>query len=203
MKHKLAVNAGGSRAARKDILAGANLAQTLQLPAELTRFQLVQAAFDYAKRIHAKHTRDDGSPYIHHPLRVCLILYNEFQVRDENALAAAILHDTMEMSDATSAQLARDFNPRVAGMVNILSKTTASSEEAYYRRIKEADSDTQKIKFADRLDNMRDLPTSPSKKKRASYIEETKRIFLPWARSFDARIYDLLQGAIERAEATI
>lgn len=192
-----------SKTSRRVILLGANLAQELKLPNGLKQFQLVQAAVDCAKKVHASHTRDDGSPYIHHPFRVCLILYNEFHVRDENVFAAAILHDSVEMSNTTIEQLARDFNPVVAEMVNILSKTTASSDEEYYRRLQQANPDTQKIKFADRLDNIRDLPTSPSRKKRVSYIKETKRIFVPWARSFDAYIHGLLQDALKRAEATV
>ena len=54
---------------------------------------LLKKAEDFAKEIHKNQKRDDGSPYIKHPLEVKKILEKEFQVNDWEVLAASLLHD--------------------------------------------------------------------------------------------------------------
>ena len=73
-----------------------------------------------------KHTRQrrknsDASPYINHPLAVIDILGNIGQIQDVGILTAAVLHDTLEDTDATYETLTRLFGPRIADLVQEVS----------------------------------------------------------------------------------
>jgi len=178
----------------------------MDLPEKLQKSKLVTTAFEFSQNVHAGQKRDNGEDYITHPYRVCISLSEEFEVEDENLLAAGLLHDVIEDSDASHEQLSKIFNEKVARMVDVVTKKKNPDDpkwkEKYYEEIQNADQQTQLLKFVDRLDNIRDLALCPSKEKQIRYLKETKEIFLPWANKFDKKVYEKLVHEIEKIEGS-
>lgn len=164
---------------------------------------LVGKAYDFAMGVHAGHERDNGDPYFLHPCRVALILLREFGINDAALIAAALLHDVLEMSDVTREELVRDFGETTAALVDSVSKPgqrTPGWEERYYSGIKAAGHDAQLLKFADRLDNIRDLRNA-TEEKRERYLKATKERFLPWMKEVDQEFHQKLSYEIKKLEA--
>lgn len=132
-------------------------------------------ALTLAEETHAKQTRrptkenpTQAAPYIVHPMRVALIITEELELKEPIAIAAALLHDTVEASNGkvTIAYIEEHFGRPIAMMVSILTKPTfketATKEEKqqklriYHERISQASVETKLVKLADRLDNVRD-----------------------------------------------
>ncbi len=146
----------------------------------------VYRAVALASRAHEGQSRDDGTPYLVHPLRVALIVLEELGIGDPDMLCAAVLHDVLEDDKSLTPERIRDgFGPVVARTVATLtkpSKDERSREEVnqeYFPRVARADLATRLVKLADRLDNLRDLPHCPDAAKRRRKLEETRAFFLP------------------------
>src|ERR1700722_19679753 len=83
----------------------------------------LKRAFHLASRIHSGQFRDDGTPYIDHPIRVALILLDEVHIHDSDVLCAALLHDAMEDCPTFSLEsLEQGFGSRVRHIVATLTK---------------------------------------------------------------------------------
>jgi guanosine-3',5'-bis(diphosphate) 3'-pyrophosphohydrolase len=171
----------------------------------------VARAFDLMLQSHEGQRRDDGTTYAAHPMRVALILARELGIRDPPAICAALLHDVLEDRKGVSAdELGRSFGPEVARMVETVTKPYRPGRphrevnEAYFPRLRAADELTRTVKLADRLDNVRDLPTSPYRRKRRRIIEETRAFYLPLARGLaDARRGAVLAEELGKAIAVV
>ncbi|MFR6394197.1 MAG: HD domain-containing protein [Oscillospiraceae bacterium] len=74
---------------------------------------MIRSAFLYAEEHHRGQNRKDGSPFVTHPLAVAQIVAEELHL-DSESIAAALLHDTIEDTDATHEDIARTFSPTVA-----------------------------------------------------------------------------------------
>ena len=163
--------------------------------------ELVIRAYDLAKKIHASHKRDNGDPYFIHPFRVALILLDEFKILDADIIAAALLHDVLEMSDVSEEELEKEFNTEVARRVALVTKPNQRKkkgwEDDYYAGIKSSDYGTQLVKFADRLDNIRDLKNAP-REKQTRYLKATKARFLPWMKEVDKKFHKKLREEINK-----
>ncbi|HTV30373.1 MAG TPA: HD domain-containing protein, partial [Xanthobacteraceae bacterium] len=81
---------------------------------------LLNRAYVYAMKAHGEQTRDSGDPYISHPLQVAAIL-TDLKL-DDATIAAALLHDTIEDTDATRAEIDRLFGPNIGRLVEGLTK---------------------------------------------------------------------------------
>src|SRR4051794_39593907 len=91
--------------------------------AELKRGTPWQRAVSFAARGHEGQLRKDGkTPYVAHPLRVALIVRHLFEVADETALTAALLHDLIEDTKTDYDEIAKEFGVAVADAVAALSK---------------------------------------------------------------------------------
>lgn len=125
--------------------------------------KLLRRAINFAAKKHEGQRRDGGEPYIHHPLRVASVI--SIYVEDEEVLAAAILHDTLEDTNTTLQELRDIFGNRVARMVNEL---TYKGNLRHRIETKNA----MLIKLADRLDNLADMQTW-TRNKKALYLLDT------------------------------
>ena len=150
--------------------------------------KLVRSAYEYAEKKHFGQKRISGDDYILHPLNVALIL-TEISA-DAPCMAAALLHDTIEDSDATYEEIESLFGKEVALLVNGVTKINRlnfssdyEASAAYQRKILVGLSEDPRviiIKLADRLHNMRTIDVlSEEKQKRKA--KETLEILTPVA----------------------
>jgi len=150
--------------------------------------ELIKRAYNYAAKKHFGQKRISGDDYIQHPLNVALIL-TEINA-DPYALSAALLHDTIEDSDATKEEIEEHFGSVIALLVDGVTKInrinfSSDTEQmaANQRKILVGLSEDVRviiIKLADRLHNMRTLYVlSEEKQKRKA--KETLEILTPIA----------------------
>jgi guanosine-3',5'-bis(diphosphate) 3'-pyrophosphohydrolase len=149
---------------------------------------LLNKAYVYAMKKHGTQKRASGDPYFAHPLEVAAIL-TDLKV-DDATIAVALLHDTIEDTDATRAEIDQTFGAEIGEIVDGLTKierlNLVSREEAQAENLRKlllaisADVRVLLVKLADRLHNMRtigDLP--PERRKRIA--TETMEIYAPLA----------------------
>ena len=149
---------------------------------------IIKKAYYYAEDLHKGQFRQSGEPYIIHPLNVAYILACMYADRD--TICAGLLHDTLEDTNITKADIAHDFNPTIANLVDgvtKISKMNFSSKQeqnlANTRKIITGITDDIRIiiiKLADRLHNMRTLQYKKEFKQKENSIE-TMEIFVPLA----------------------
>lgn len=148
----------------------------------------IRKAYHYAEKLHQGQKRQSGEPYITHPLNVAYILAEMHA--DTDTICAALLHDTIEDTDITKEELAREFGPDVANLVDgvtKISKMNFSSKQeknlANTRKIITSIREDVRIiiiKLADRLHNMRTLQFKTKFKQQENSVE-TMEIFVPLA----------------------
>ena len=152
-------------------------------------FDQIHAAYEYAAAHHAGQNRKDGSPFITHPLAVAQIVAEELHL-DTESIVAALLHDTIEDTDATHEEISKLFSPTVADLVEGVSKLTrvhyTSKEEEQMENLRKMlmamakDIRVILIKISDRLHNMRTMEyQTPERQKQKSF--ETMEIYAPIA----------------------
>lgn len=152
-------------------------------------FSLIEKAFHLAKNAHLEQVRKSGEPYIIHPLAVAKILA-ELEL-DKESIVAGILHDVVEDTIYTKADIAEMFNDEIALLVEGVTKLTAISYDTdkedlqaeNYRKMFLAmakDIRVILIKLADRLHNMRTLKFMPPHKQKEK-AKETLNIYAPLA----------------------
>jgi GTP diphosphokinase / guanosine-3',5'-bis(diphosphate) 3'-diphosphatase len=150
---------------------------------------LIRRAFEFAKTIHRQQKRRTGDAYIVHPLEVANIL-TEMHM-DEETIAAAILHDSVEDTDISSAVIEKKFGKHIAKLVQGVTKLdklkfTGDKEEYSVENLRRMflamseDIRVVMIKLADRLHNMRSLAYLPPDKQ-LKIARETLEIFAPIA----------------------
>ncbi|MFT4050502.1 MAG: bifunctional (p)ppGpp synthetase/guanosine-3',5'-bis(diphosphate) 3'-pyrophosphohydrolase [Solirubrobacterales bacterium] len=150
--------------------------------------EMVDAAFEFAAGRHKNQLRRTGEDFVVHPVEVAKICVG--MRLDTATLCAAILHDTVEDTSTTLAEIRDHFGAEIAGLVDGVTKLTGitftSRDEAQaenYRKMMVAMADDIRvilIKLADRLHNMRTIGAMP-KQKQIEKSRETLDIFAPLA----------------------
>jgi (p)ppGpp synthase/HD superfamily hydrolase len=126
-----------------------------------------EAALEYARRVHAGQRRHlDGAPFIEHPLEVAAILHDAGA--PDHVIAAGILHDTLEKTDATPAVLSRRFGAQVAKLVRAVTedeqvKGYAHRKAALREQVAHAGPEALMLFAADKLSKVRELRRGPVK----------------------------------------
>ena len=149
---------------------------------------LLNRAYVYAMKAHGNQKRASGEAYFNHPLEVAAILA-EMKL-DSSTIAAALLHDTVEDTEATAQEIKEKFGPDIAALVDGLTKikqldrvTREATQAENLRKLLLAMSKDVRVllvKLADRLHNMRTLQhVKPEKRMRIA--EETMDIYAPLA----------------------
>ena len=149
---------------------------------------LVQRAYIYAAGAHQGMTRRSGEPYLNHPLAVAGILCD--MKLDAASVAAGLLHDTIEDTEATYDDIAKKFGREVATLVDGVTKISqmnfSSATERKASNMRKmilamlTDLRVILVKLADRLNNMRTLGFMPEHKQML-IASETLEIFAPLA----------------------
>jgi RelA/SpoT family (p)ppGpp synthetase len=153
-----------------------------------TNEDLLNRAYVYAMKAHGAQTRASGDPYFSHPLEVAAILTN--LKLDDATIVAALLHDTIEDTEATRAEIDQVFGPEIGSLVEGLTKlkrlelvSREAKQAENLRKLLLAIADDVRvllIKLADRLHNMRTLEFVPPTS-RQRIAEETLDIYAPLA----------------------
>ncbi len=153
-----------------------------------TNEALLNRAYVYAMKAHGEQRRASGDPYFSHPIEVAAIL-TDLKL-DDATIAAALLHDTIEDTEATRAEIdslfGRDIGTLVEGLTKLkkLDLVTKEAKQAEnLRKLLLAIADDVRvllIKLADRLHNMRTLDYMPLDARRRA-AEETLEIYAPLA----------------------
>ena len=149
---------------------------------------LLNRAYVYAMKAHGNQVRASGEAYFNHPLEVAAIL-TEMKL-DSATVAAALLHDTVEDTEATHQEIEEKFGPEIASLVDGLTKiakldlvTKEAAQAENLRKLLLAMSRDVRVllvKLADRLHNMRTLDhVKPDKRVRIA--QETMDIYAPLA----------------------
>jgi len=149
---------------------------------------LLNRAYVYAMMAHGNQKRASGDLFFGHPLEVAAILTD--MKLDEATIAAAVLHDTVEDTEATLEEINKTFGPQIGALVDgltkikrldLVSKRAAQGEN--FRKLLLAVAEDVRVllvKLADRLHNMRTLGFMPPEK-RQRIAQETLEIYAPLA----------------------
>ncbi|RYD67406.1 MAG: bifunctional (p)ppGpp synthetase/guanosine-3',5'-bis(diphosphate) 3'-pyrophosphohydrolase, partial [Sphingomonadales bacterium] len=150
---------------------------------------LLNRAYVFSMHAHGSQKRANGDPYFSHPIEVAGIL-TDLHLDDET-IATAILHDTIEDTVATPEEILAKFGPNVARLVDGVTKLSKIEAQTESERAAEnlrkfllAMSDDIRVllvKLADRLHNMRTLHHIPKPDKRRRIARETMDIYAPLA----------------------
>ena len=150
--------------------------------------ELLNRAYVYAMKAHGAQKRASGDPYFSHPLEVAAIL-TDLKL-DDATIVAAVLHDTVEDTDATLEEIDHIFGHEIRQLVDGLTKlkkldliSKRAEQAENFRKLLLAIADDVRVllvKLADRLHNMRTLNFVPPEK-RARIAQETLDIYAPLA----------------------
>ncbi len=151
--------------------------------------KLIRKAFDVAVEAHQEQRRKSGEAYIFHPIAVAKIVASEIGL-GATGIAAALLHDVVEDTDITVADIEKLFNPKIAQLVAGLTKISqvqkdmnvSMQAENFRKMLLTLNDDVRVIlvKLADRLHNMQTME-SMAEHKQTKIASETLYIYAPLA----------------------
>ena len=164
----------------------------------------VQHAYEVAQVAHSGQTRDEGTPYIIHPVRVAVSLVDELNLYSPTLVCSALLHDVIEDSDVTREDIERMFDEKIAEVVWLLTKLEEVSLREYLGRIEAAaHTGAPIVKLCDRLDNMRSVIDTPKLEKKHRYIRTTEEFFLPLAARTNQYLHSELRRTLDEARSHV
>ncbi|MEM5326901.1 bifunctional (p)ppGpp synthetase/guanosine-3',5'-bis(diphosphate) 3'-pyrophosphohydrolase [Paraburkholderia sp. JHI2823] len=187
-RHLFGPTATPEQPRKHGVVSIANLTAALSGYLTPEEIKEVKAAFHFSDEAHLGQYRQSGEPYITHPVAVAEICAG--WKLDAQSIMAALLHDVMEDQGVTKTELAERFGPKVAELVDGLSKL----DKMEFRNREEAQAENFRkmllamardvrvilVKLADRLHNMRTLGAVPPEKRRR-VARETIDIYAPIA----------------------
>ena len=153
---------------------------------------LVIRALAFAARKHRDQRRKgaEASPYINHPIALMDVLCNEAGVTDAVTLCAALLHDTVEDTETTPAELAQGFGHEICAVVmEVTDDKRLPKEERKQQQVEKAGSLSHRarmVKLADKICNLRDILSNPPVK----WSLERRQRYFDWAKA----VIDGLRG---------
>lgn len=174
--------------------------------------ELLNRAYVYATQKHGDQKRASGDPYFSHPVEVAGIL-TDLRL-DCASIATALLHDTIEDTDASLDEITNLFGSEIADLVNGVTKLSmlelsseGSAQAENFRKLLLATANDVRIllvKLADRLHNMRTLHFISSEDKRRRIAQETLDIYAPLAgrmgmQAFREELEDLAFGQLNKS----
>jgi GTP diphosphokinase / guanosine-3',5'-bis(diphosphate) 3'-diphosphatase len=139
----------------------------------------------------------DASPYINHPISLANVLANEGGISDATILCAAVLHDTIEDTQTTPAELEQIFGREITSIVldvtDDKSLDKASRKQKQIEHAPHISREAKLVKLADKISNLRDILSSPP----ADWPAERKRAYFDWA----SKVVDGVRGVHPGLEA--
>jgi guanosine-3',5'-bis(diphosphate) 3'-pyrophosphohydrolase len=160
---------------------------------KLRGIALILKAAAFAARKHRDQRRKDksASPYINHPIALAEVLSGAGGVRNADVLAAALLHDTLEDTKTTRAELRAAFGRRIAKIVEEVTDNKRlpkqRRKQLQVERAAHISKSAKLVKLADKIANLSDIVTNPP----AGWSLQRKREYFDWAK----RVIDQVRGA--------
>ena len=155
-------------------------------------------AFAAAKHRDQRRKDVEASPYINHPIALANLLVNVGKVDDPVTLCAAILHDTIEDTNTTEAELSAEFGDEICKVVlevtddkSLPSKARKAAQVAHAPHVSER---AKLVKLADKISNLTDLAESPP----ANWTQERRQAYFAWAKDVIAGVRGINAGLEER-----
>jgi len=161
--------------------------------------QTLIAAFAFAAHKHRDQRRKDASasPYINHPIALAQVLANEGGVLEEPVLAAAALHDTIEDTQTSPAEIEAAFGKAICDIVlEVTDDKRLPKHERKRLQIEHAAAisrEAKLVKLADKICNLRDVASHPP----AGWSRERRLEYFDWAKA----VVDRLRGVHPGLEA--
>lgn len=186
--------AAPTRATRQSYLRQFELVDLVRAYDPSVNEALLNKAYVFSVKAHGQQKRHSGDPYYAHPIEVAGILAGLHL--DAASICTALLHDVLEDTDTSYDDLAREFSPEIAELVNGVTKLgqvemsspDASRERAQAENLQKfvlamsKDVRVLLVKLCDRLHNMRTLHHHPKQESRERISKETLEIYAPLAR---------------------
>ena len=153
---------------------------------------LIVSALEFAAHKHRDQRRKDAqaSPYINHPIALANVLVREGGVTDPAVLAAALLHDTVEDTQTTPAELREAFGEKIAGIVEEVTDDKnllkAERKRLQIEHAAHISREARLVKLADKICNVRDVANHPP----ARWDLARRREYFDWAKA----VVDQLRG---------
>lgn len=159
---------------------------------------LIMKAVQFAAEKHRGQSRKDAlnTPYINHPIALANLLTNYAGISDTSVIAAALLHDTVEDTDATLDDIEEYFGKKIRDIVmEVTDDKSLPSKERKRLQIEHAAGlsyEAKLVKLVDKISNLQDILTNPPVK----WSLERKREYFDWARE----VIDKLRGTNQELE---
>ncbi len=153
---------------------------------------LIVRALEFAAHKHRDQRRKDAqaSPYINHPIALANVLVSEGGVDDPVVLSAALLHDTVEDTQTTTAELRAAFGDKIAGIVEEVTDdknlVKAERKRLQIEHAAHISREAKLVKLADKICNVRDVAHHPP----AKWDLTRRREYFEWAKA----VVDQLRG---------
>jgi guanosine-3',5'-bis(diphosphate) 3'-pyrophosphohydrolase len=152
----------------------------------------------------------EGSPYINHPIDVAEMLWNAGSVRDIHVIVAAILHDTVEDTRTTPAEIEEHFGPEVRSLVQeVTDDRSLPKPERKRLQIEHAPHlsvGAKQLKLADKISNIHDVAFAPpadwSYQRRVDYVTWADRV-VNGLRGCNEGLEQLFDKTISRARSQL
>lgn len=164
-----------------------------------TDLGLILHALEFAAHKHRDQRRKDvhASPYINHPIALANVLVNETDIHDPEVICAALLHDTIEDTKTTPAELLEEFGERIRDIVLEVTDDKklikADRKRLQVEHAAHASRQAKLVKLADKICNLRDIASSPP----AKWGLERQQEYFEWAKE----VIDQVRGTEPRLEA--
>ena len=145
---------------------------------------LILKALAFSAHKHRDQRRKDpqASPYINHPIGLANVLRNEAGIRDEAAICAALLHDTVEDTETSPEELQREFGKRICRIVlEVTDDKRLPKQDRKRLQIEQAPHLSRRaklVKLADKICNLRDVANSPP----AGWDLARRQQYFDWAK---------------------
>ena len=167
-------------------------------PAASDEVGLTIKALAFAAHKHRDQRRKDvnASPYINHPISLADLLYHKGGVDDVVVIVGALLHDTIEDTDTTPAELTAQFGREICSVVLEVTDDTnldrATRKQVQIERAAQISGKAKLISLADKICNLQDMLTQPP----ASWDLDRKQEYFDWAK----RVVDQIRGTNSKLE---
>lgn len=174
--------------------------------------QVIFDALAYASKMHSAQRRKDNrdTPYINHPIDVARLLITEGGITDSSVIAAAILHDTIEDTEATVEDIERMFGKKILGFV-LECTDDKSLPKAERKRLQVVNGphksqEAKCIKLCDKISNVRDIGEYPpvlwSKERLIEYLDWTMEV-VNGLRGANQALEELYDKTVEKSREKV